>query len=107
METLEERAKEYAGVSTNPHAMYDENYVLATRYASYKEGATEQKAIDDKECETMVGIAVKEAKQVFIEKACEWLKSQADECFVSGDSVGEHLVFKDLNLAEFLKALEE
>lgn len=45
--TIEERAKSHAGVSTNPRAIYNEDYVLATRYASYKEGATEQKDIDE------------------------------------------------------------
>lgn len=42
-------------------------------YPGYIIGANEQKAIDDKECESLVGLAVKEARRVFVEKACEWL----------------------------------
>lgn len=44
---------------------------------AYVQGATEQKAVDDKECETMVGAAVREAQQVFVNKACEWFKYNA------------------------------
>lgn len=76
--------------------------------------ATEQKAIDDAEHTEEMRKLNDEWKEnleiqrkMLIEKACKWLKSKADECFVSGDSVGEHLVFKDLSLAEFLKAMEK
>lgn len=43
---------------------------------------TEQKVMDDEECMTMVDAAVKEAKQVFIDKACEyfadWMRRHND-----------------------------
>lgn len=55
----------------------------------------EQKKIDDKECETMVGAAVKEAQQVFLERACEWLKKNT--------FLGTH----PYELNEFIKAMEK
>lgn len=58
--TLEERAQ-----------MCVDKIGILGAYQGYIIGANEQKAIDDKECESLVGLAVKEARQVFIDKACE------------------------------------
>lgn len=32
-----------------------------------------------KECESLVGLAVKEARRVFVEKACEWISNMSIE----------------------------
>lgn len=49
MKSIEERAEIFAGESANPNFQYDESTLIATRYASYIRGATEQKEIDDAE----------------------------------------------------------
>lgn len=74
-----------------------------------EEVAKAQKAIDDKECETMVGAAVKEAWEVFIEKACEWLKDQMH--IGSPEKMGNIFATTFLSvtpdfLGEFRKAME-
>ena len=65
MKTLEERAQ-----------MCVDKIGILGAYQGYIIGANEQKAIDDKECESLVGLAVKEARQVFIDKACEWFRER-------------------------------
>lgn len=112
METIAER------IGICKHCLTDETRFCHTdcdQYTMYK-AAVRQKEIDDidlketqrqrDECYDEL-VKLRTEKIEWKEKACKWLKSQADECFVSGDSVGEHLVFKDLNLAEFLKAMEK
>lgn len=49
----------------------------------------EQKKIDDKECETMVGAAVKEAQQVFLERAVKVFKKHCP--FANVDSIRKEL----------------
>ena len=72
METIEERAKEFAK---------GRRYTL-TAYEGYSAGATEQKAIDDAECANQVLMGNRSAinyyKQGYhdaSEKFCEWLRS--------------------------------
>lgn len=55
-----------------------------------------------KECESLVGLAVKESRQVFIDRACEWLEMQV-EYYVFDD--GEMEV--QYMLEDFRKAMEE
>ena len=92
--TIEERAKSHAGVSTNPRAIYNEVYVLATRYASYKEGATEQKDIDEDH--------FREVKKMIIEKACKWLMK-----YFVFENEGMTASGCDVFLRKFRKAMEE
>lgn len=70
-----------------------------------KSGADEQKAIDDRECETMVGYAVNECKQVMIDKAREWFKYNAwsfGNCAKGDTSYDWEMAFEC-----FRKAIEE
>lgn len=64
---------------------------------------SEQKAIDDRECETMVGAAAKEVKQVMIDKACEWLKANVHNDL----SIGTYEDTIETIVGEFTKAMEK
>lgn len=84
MKTLEERAQ----------------ICVDSAYQGYIIGANEQKAIDDKECESLVRLAVKEARQVFVDKACEWITVKGVFC---GDTCGDLKRYVE----DFRKAMEE
>lgn len=102
MKSIEERATSHAGVSTTPRAIYNENYVLATRYASYKEGATEQKELDEKEFEKKILLIQQEQykadKESFFYATYEWMKGRYSE-----DELKEFVKFAN----DYEKYLEE
>ena len=96
METIEERAKEFAK---------GRRYTL-TAYEGYSAGATEQKAIDDAECVNQVLMGNRSAINYYqqgyhdaIENACEWLKERV-QC-------GVHPQRAYGFAEEFRKAMEE
>ena len=96
METIEERAKEYAPDPRDPdYILYSEVGYVVNRYRdAYIAGATEQKAID-------------------IEKACEWLEENARDyaCATIRCPYGEEEeIICDVHreiVEDFRKAMEE
>lgn len=71
--TNEEKASKLAVVLADPN-----DQILT--YANFKSLLLEMAEWKDqqhaKECESLVGLAVKEARQVFIDKACEWIRER-------------------------------
>ena len=96
METIEERAKEYAPDPRDPdYILYSEAGYVVNRYRdAYIAGATEQKAID-------------------IDKACEWLEENARDyaCATIRCPYGEEEeIICDIHreiVEDFRKAMEE
>ena len=96
METIEERAKEYAPDPRDPdYILYSEAGYVVNRYRdAYIAGATEQKAID-------------------IDKACEWLEENARDyaCATIRCPYGEEEeIICDVHreiVEDFRKAMEE
>lgn len=101
MKTIEERAIAYRDdVRSGKYGI--------TVTDAYIQGATEQKVMDDKECMTMVDAAVKEAKQVFIDKACEWMKVHVATAYIDMGKGGlSECHCQDWWLDDFRKAMEE
>lgn len=98
MKTIEERAKEHFA-----HGW--EGSIID----AYVQGATEQKAVDDKECETMVGAAVREAQQVFVNKACEIYEKELRQMTRILNEVKNgagDIISIDGSLIQFRKAME-
>lgn len=94
--TIEERAKEYATkvVGGEYHGGF-KGEVWLDRCSIYTEVATEQKRIDDREMSDALFIQ----RQMFVEKACEWLRNNAVICLMN-EEVED---FVD----DFRKAMEE
>lgn len=107
MKTIEERAKEYADLCVVGDCSGLSGLIHSVAAKAYFAGCHEQKVIDDMECETMVGYAAKECKQVLIDKACEWLKAHYKVIYWEVESptrrgdIGEYLA------EDFRTAMEE
>ena len=126
MKTIEERADRAIYEPTDGHSLKACEVVAFAR--GYELGATEQKAIDEKELLKLESVWVKEAqinhndvanyKQGYhdaIEKACKWLEKELQEIAV--DEVKENFLENNFNiilksqvtdwLINFRKAMEE
>lgn len=92
MKTIEERAIQAS-------ERYDDQAYSAGLYMGYKEGAEEQKAIDDATLHERFEKVLNGQKWDLIDKACEWLKERV-QCGVHPQSA---YGFAE----EFRKAMEE
>lgn len=105
MKSIEERAKEYADLCVVGDCSGLSGLIHSVAAKAYFAGCHEQKVIDDMECETMVGYAAKECKQVLIDKAREWFKYNAwsfGNCAKGDTSYDWEMAFEC-----FRKAIEE
>lgn len=78
---------------------------------AYVKGATEQKAIDDDAIhaivEEQVLKAIDKQEAIDIEKACEWIRENADKYYVSSSQADDCFFDSDNMLEDFRKAMEE
>lgn len=108
METIEERAgkwgKDYPKLPSSEQP-YTDNDMEAVATNSYLQGATKQKAIDDKRYEEYLVYMNKQLtdnlasqRKSIIDKACDWLLENAN-CWM--------VMKQEMFVQEFRKAIEE
>lgn len=96
--TNEEKAREL--VSGYGRCCKEECRLIALKMAEWKD---QQHA---KECESLVGLAVKESRQVFIDKACRWLVEHTHDAAALGNITCTSVMTEGTLIEDFRKAME-
>lgn len=108
MKTIEERARDYAPNALDADFIVPvrEGYIVKEQRLAYKQGATEQKAIDDAERDTAVynllQLKLDNEKKLWLDKACEWLMK-----YFVFDNDGMSASGCDVFLRNFRKAMKK